>query len=138
MHARTHAHTHTRTHTCTHAHTHTQFNGSLDSVWDKPSEPVSEETLTDSQLSWSCQPLRFSSIYYDPWHPPCSIYMSDSLFPQSLIKFSLVYLLVCHPPLHILYVSSPNHCLLFATHAHTITASFAVVPRLCHLILVSH
>ena len=23
-------------------------------------------------------------IYYDPWHPPCSIYVPDSLFPQSL------------------------------------------------------
>jgi len=33
--------------------------------------------------------------------------------------------------------SSPNHCLLFATHAHTITTCFAVVPRLCHLIIVS-
>jgi len=57
------------------------------------------------------------SIYYDPWHPPCSIYMLDSLFPQSLSKFSLVYLLAWHPPLHTIYVSSPNHCLLFAAHA---------------------
>jgi len=24
-------------------------------------------------------PLSASSIYYDPWHPPCSIYVSDSL-----------------------------------------------------------
>jgi len=38
-------------------------------------------------------PLSASSIYYDPWHPPCSIYMPDSVFPQSLSKFSLVYLL---------------------------------------------
>jgi len=28
-------------------------------------------------------PLSASSIYYDPWHPPWSIYMPDSLFPQS-------------------------------------------------------
>jgi len=40
-------------------------------------------------------PLFTSSIYYDPWHPPCSIYMPDSLF-------------------------APKHCLLFAAHAHTI------------------
>jgi len=33
------------------------------------------------------------SIYYDPWHPPHSIHMLYSLFPQSLSKFSLVYLL---------------------------------------------
>jgi len=45
------------------------------------------------------QPLSASSIYYNPWHPPCSIYMPYSLFPQSLSKFSLVYLLAWHPPL---------------------------------------
>jgi len=29
-------------------------------------------------------PLSASSICCDPWHSPCSIYMPDSLFPQSL------------------------------------------------------
>jgi len=33
--------------------------------------------------------------------------------------------------------TSPNHCLLFAAHVHTIAACSAVVPRLCHVILVS-
>jgi len=28
-------------------------------------------------------PLSASSIYYDPWHPLCSIYVPDSLFPHS-------------------------------------------------------
>ena len=77
------------------------------------------------------------SIYYDPWHPPCSVYVPDSPFPQSLSKFCLVYLLDWHPPLHTPYISSLNHCLLFAAHAHTIATCLAVVPRLCHLILVS-
>ena len=45
-------------------------------------------------------PLSASSTYYDPWHLPCSIDMPDSLFPQTLSKFSLVYLLTWHPPLH--------------------------------------
>jgi len=45
-------------------------------------------------------PLSASSIYYDPWHPPCSIYVPKSLFPQSLSKFSLVYPLAWHSPLH--------------------------------------
>jgi len=63
--------------------------------------------------------------------------MLDSLFAQPLFKFSLVYLLVWNPPLHTPYIFSPNCCLLFATHAHTIAVCFAVVPRLCHLILVS-
>jgi len=47
-----------------------------------------------------------SSIYYDPWHPRCSIYVLDSVFQQSLSKFSLVYLLAWHPPLHTPYISS--------------------------------
>ena len=46
---------------------------------------------------------------------------------------SLVYLLVWSPPPHIPYISSPNQCLLFATHVHTIAACFALVPRLYHL-----
>ena len=58
-------------------------------------------------------------------------------FSTSLSKFSLVYHLAWHPPLHTPYISSPNHYLLFAAHAHTIATCFAVVPRLCHLILVS-
>ena len=55
---------------------------------------------------------------------------------STISKFSLVYLLAWHPQLHTPYISSPNHCLLFAAHAHTIKTWFAVVPRLCHLILV--
>ena len=59
-------------------------------------------------------------IYYDPCHPFCSIYVLDSLFPQSLSTFSLAYLLAWHRPLHTPYISSPNLCLLFAAQAHTI------------------
>ena len=58
-------------------------------------------------------------------------------FPQSFCKFSLVYFFAWHPPLHIPYISSPSRCFLFAAHALTIATCFAVVPRLCHLILVS-
>jgi len=81
-------------------------------------------------------PLSPSSIYYNSWHPPCSIYVPDSLFAQSLSKLSLVCLLAWHPPLHTPYISSPNHYLLFAACAHTIATCFAVEPRLCRLILV--
>jgi len=49
----------------------------------------------------------------------------DSLFVQPLSKSSLVW----NPPFHAPYICSPNHCLLFATHAHTIATCFAVVPR---------
>jgi len=58
-------------------------------------------------------PLSASCIYYDPWHPPCSIYMPGSLFPQSLSKLSLIFLLAWHPPLYTPYISSPNHCFIF-------------------------
>jgi len=74
------------------------------------------------------------SIFYDPWHPPSSVYVPDSLFSQSLSKFSLVYLLAWHSPLHTTYISSSNYCLLFAEHAHSTATLFAVVPKLCHLI----
>ena len=76
-------------------------------------------------------------IYYNPWHPPYSIHVLYSLFPQSLSKFPLVYLLAWYPPLHTPYISSPNHCLLFTAHAHTIATCSAVVLRLCPLVPVS-
>jgi len=62
--------------------------------------------------------------------------MLGNLFAQPLSMSSLVYLLVWSPPPHIPHTSSPNQCLLFATHAHTIATCFAVVPRLYHLFLV--
>jgi len=39
-------------------------------------------------------------------------------------------LLAWHPKLHNPYISSPNHCLLFAAHAHTIATCCAIVPWL--------
>jgi len=96
------------------AHTHTTvFYGSMDFVRDNLGEPVPEETFTHSTpiMVINC-PLSALSVYYDPWHPPCSIHTSNSLFPQSHSKFSLLYLLAWHPPLHILYISSPNHWLI--------------------------
>jgi len=76
------------------------------------------------------------SIYYDLWHHPYSIHVLYSLSPQSLSRFSLVYLLAWYPPLHTPYILSPNLCLLFKAHAHTITTCSAVL-RLCPLIPVS-
>jgi len=113
------------------------FYGSVDFVWDNPGEPVPEETFTHYTHRGHQISLSTSSVYYDPWHPPYSIHSLYSPFPQSLSKFSLVYLLAWHSPLHTPYISSPNHCLLFAAHAHTIATCFAVLLRLCHLILVS-
>jgi len=110
----------------THIHTHIQpFYSSLDFVWNNPGEPVPEETFTHSHPSWSSNiPICFlhllrsmaSSLFN-----PCAL----QSFPQSLSKFSLVYLLAWRPPLHTTYISSPNHYLLFAAHAHIIATCFA-------------
>jgi len=98
--------------------THTElFYGSLDFVQDNLGEPVPEEIFTHSHALWSSNiPICF--IYYNPWHTPYSIHVLYCLFPQSLSKFSLVYLLAWHPPLHTPYISSPNLCLIFAAHEY--------------------
>jgi len=119
--------------------THTQlFHGSLDFVRDSPGEPVSEETFTHLHLSWSSiipYLLRPSTAIHRilPVQSTCL----TVFFPQSLSKFSFVYLLAWHSLLHTPYISLPNHCLLFAAYTHTIATCFAVISRLCHLILVS-
>ena len=123
---------------CTHTYTHNRFTAlwilsgtTRVSRYKKKHSPTHKYCGHQSSLS-------ASSIYYNPWHPLYSNPVLYSLFPQSLSKFSLVYLLAWHPLLHTPYISSPNHYLLFATIPyHTITTCFAVVPRLCHLILVS-
>jgi len=76
-------------------HTHTVFMA----LWilsrtTRQGELVPEETFTQSPLTPIMvinHPFSASSIYYDPWHPPCSIHAPDNLFPQSLSQFSLVY-----------------------------------------------
>jgi len=80
-------------------------------------------------------PLSASSIFYDPCNPPCSIYVPESLSTISLKVFFGLPLSLAPPP-DTPYISSSNHCLLFAVHAHTIAICFAVVPKWCHLILV--
>jgi len=110
------------------------FYGSVDFVWDNRGEPVTEETITHSHSSWSSIiPICFLHLLQS---------MASSLFNQRVLQsFSTislqVFLLAWHPPLHTPYISSSNHYLLFATHAHTIATCFAVVPKLCHLNLVS-
>ena len=86
-------------HACCITQTHTNFQ--RPHVRDYMGGPVPEETFTHSSDK----------------HPPCSIYVSDSPFPQPLSRSSFVFLLVL---LHTSYTSSLNHHLLFATHAHTI------------------
>jgi len=103
----------------------------MDFVRDNQGEPVPEETFTYSHPSWTpIVPYLLHPSTTIHGIPLFSIHAPDILFPQSVSKVSLVYLLAWHPPLHTPYISSPNHCLLFSTHAHTVADCFAVVSRL--------
>jgi len=118
-------------HQNTHTHTHNRFTAlwilsgtTLVSRYQKKHSHTHTHRGHQSSLS-------AFSIYYDPWHPTYLIHMLYSLFPQSLSKFSLVYLLVCNHPLHTPTLSSfRNTC---PYHFN----QFPVVLRLCHLFLVS-
>ena len=83
-------------HTHTHPHPHIQlFYGSLDFVQTtQVSRYQNKHSPTHTYHSLSA-----SSIYCDPWHPPCTIYVTHSLFAP-LSKSSLVYCLVWQAPLH--------------------------------------
>ena len=61
--------------------------------------------------------------------------MLDRPLWQPLSRSSLLFLLVVCPLLHTPCISSPSHHLLYAAHAHTNAACFAVIPMLCHLYL---
>jgi len=105
-----------------------------------PNEPVPEVTFTHSHLSLSSIILYLFSL---------SIVIRDILPLQ--FTCLIVFLHNLHPsffglPLGLspstsysihFFTQSVNRYLLFAAHAHTIATCFAVVPRLCHLILVS-
>jgi len=115
-----------------------QSKSSVDFVRDNPGEPVPEETFTHSHPPWSSNiPICFLHLLRSMASSLFNPRALQSFFPQFHFKFSMVYLLAWHPPLHTPYISSPNHYLFFAAHAHTIATCFAVAPRLCHLILVS-
>ena len=135
-HTRMRMHTHPCLRTCTHAHTHTHTHthNHFTSLWNlsgttRVSRYQKKHSPTHTHRGHQSSQSAFS-IYYEPWHPPYSIHVLYSLFPQSLSKFTLVYLLAWYPLLHTPYISSPSHCLLFATDTHTIAACFAVVPSL--------
>jgi len=72
----------TNTHAHTHAHTHKPFYGSVHFVWC-PMQPGWAGTRRSNihpliSILVISHPLTASPCY-DPWHPPCSIYMPDSL-----------------------------------------------------------
>ena len=121
----------------THTHTHTQpFYGFVDFVRDNPGEPVPEETFTHSHSSSSSIiPICFLHLLWS---------MASSLFnPHTWHSFSTISVQVFFglplglAPFTSYSISSSNYCLHFTANAHTTATCFAVVPRLCHLILAS-
>jgi len=68
----------------THAHTHTHTQPFYGCGFC-PGQPGLAGTRRNihplTPIVVFSHPLYASSIYYDPWHPPYSIYVPDSLFP---------------------------------------------------------
>ena len=126
--------THACTHACTHAHTQ-PFNGLWSGTtwvgrYQKKHSPTHTHPdhrtsfIVFLHLQWSMASTLFT---LRAWQS------SRTTSLQSL----LVFLLVLNPQLDTPYISSPNHHLLFAAHAHTNAACFAAIPMLCYLYLVS-
>jgi len=103
-----------------HTHTHSCFTA----LWilSRSGQPIHQLTL----IVVINHPLSASSIYCKPWHPPCSItcltVFLHNLCPSLLWSISSSG--TPHNPHHTPYISSPNHCLLFAAHAHIIATQY--------------
>ena len=128
----TQARTHARAHTHTHTHTHTQL---FNSLWYGTSRVGRYQK-------------KHSSTHNHPDHqtsfPPFTT-IHSILFVQ-LTCLTVLFNNLCSGPLwssswswtlyFILYAFLPNHHILFAAHVHTIAASSAVIPMLCHLYII--
>jgi len=110
------------------------FYGSLDFVQDNLGE-LKEHSPTQTYRGQQSSLICFLHLLQSMASPLFNLRAWQS-FSTISVQVFFVYLLAWHPPLHTPYIYSPN-CLLFAAHAHTIGTCFAVVPKLCHLILVS-
>jgi len=89
--------------TSPHTHTRTQpFNGPCPGLPGWAGTRRNIHPLTP--IFVTRHPLWTSSVYYDPRHPPCSVYVLGSPFSQALSRSSLVFLLVWDPVLHTPYI----------------------------------
>jgi len=114
---------------------HTQpFYGSLDFVRDNLGKPVPEETFSHSHL-----PCSSIITYLLP--PSITIHGILSVQFTCLAVFfhnltgSFLWSTSWPGTLHFILHTFLHSIIVFA--AHTITTCFAIVPRLCHLIIVS-
>jgi len=113
------------------------FYSSLDFVRDNQDEPVPEETFTYSHILWSSvipYLLHPSNTIHGilPVQFTCFTVFFHNFSPSFL--WSTCWLSTLHFTLHTFLHPIT---VFFVAHAHTIATCFAVVPRLCHLILVS-
>ena len=119
----------TDNHASTPPHTHTQPSNGLLSVTTRAGRYQKKHSPTHTHPDHRT----FFIVFNDPRHPLCSFYVLVSPLVQPLSRSSLVFLLVLDPQLHIPCISSPNHHLPFAAHAHTNAACSAAIPMLCYL-----
>jgi len=98
-----------------HMHTHNCFVA----LWILSRQPGWDGTIRNihplTPIVVINHPLSASSIQYDPWHLPGA---PDSLSTIPL-QVSIGLPLGLAPPFHTPYISSGNHCLLFAAHTST-------------------
>jgi len=128
---------HSQLRACSYNATTTQpFYGSLDFVQDNSGEPVPEKTFTHSHLLWSSI-IPYLLPPYFTIHVILLQFTCLTVFFHNLSPVFFGLPLDLTPSTSYYIQSSPNHCLPFTAHANTIATCFAVVPKLCHLILVS-
>jgi len=117
-----------RTSQDTYTHTHNRFtalwilSGTIQVSWyQKKHSPTHTYRGHQSSLICFLYLLRSTASYLFN-------YMFDNLFPLSVSKFSLVYLLAWHPPLYTPHIYLPN-CLLFSRTE--LTSDIKCVVSLC-------
>jgi len=101
-----------------HTHAHIRFAACCILSGTTPGEPVPEETFTHSHLSWS-------SII--PYLLPPSITIHGIQFTCLTVFFHNLSPSFFWSTSWPGTISSPNHCLLFTAHAHTIATTIG--PR---------
>ena len=94
--------------------------------WQNRQHLISSATSSSNSTDFSSSSILFVQ----------STCLTDCPFPQPLSRSSLVFLLDLDALLRTPCISSPNHRLLFAAHAHTNAACSAVIPMVCHLYLI--
>jgi len=122
-------------------HTHTHIHNHFMALWTlsrttRVSQYHNKHSLTHTYHGQQSSLICFLHLLQSMASPPCSIYVPNSLFSQSLQVFFGLPLGLAPSTSYSIHFFS-HSCLLFAAHTHTLATCFAVVPRLCRLLPVS-